>query len=388
MARSGWEFRFPSFSFGTLTVASILWSTHLIIIMGDSETECSDPLSECESPILYSRAPSVVNLRPTEVPSHEPQTSEYRPAESETFAPQFESESQFTFPQTQAYSQNIATLDALAGLDSMLASPIPMVNRTSIVPTKPATAKQIVRTSSTTQAGVRVRTLDRIMEKIPKQNISKITLGAQLDVTDMKLLIHACGELVPSKTTKGSLCDKLLYLIESGTLGKVFSCLQRIGVQSNITQVPPTLKESLPETTIEPQPPSTNQLQRASSVRSETQATQATQATQSSSRAVLVAEADPSQWAPVTDRKSILYFPSFMSHFLTSVLFAHVATAALLSQLQGAETGEERAMPLNVEFLPASRHSPSVFFAEQPLDAWGACDGGKKNVMQYLCRKE
>lgn len=266
-------------------------------------------MSECESPILYSRVPSVVNLRPTEVPSHEPQTSEYRPAESETFAPQFESESQFTFPETQAYSQNIATLDALAGLDSMLASPIPLVNRSSIVPTKAATAKQIVRTSSATQAGVRVRTLDRILEKIPKQNVSKITLGAQLDVTDMKLLIHACGELVPSKTTKGSLCDKLLYLIESGTLGKVFSCLQRIGVQSNITQVPPTLKESLPETTIEPQPPSINQLQRASSVRSETQATQ------SSSRAVLVAEADPNQWAPVTDRKSILYFSSFWPHF-------------------------------------------------------------------------
>jgi len=289
--------------------------------MGDSETECSDHLSECESPVLYSRMPSSSNLNTVEV-LREPQNTELQ---QNACASQFEGESQFPFPQTQTYQESIGTLDALAGLDSMLANPVSLVNRTSIVPAKPIPAKQITRTPSATQAGgVKVRTLDRILEKISKCNLNKYSLSAQLDVTDMRLLIHACGEVVSSKTTKTTLCDKLVHLIECGTLGKVFSSVQSLNVQSSKSlpppvvnaQAPPTPKESLPETYAETQllqrSSSANQLQRASSVRSDTQA---------SSRAVVVAEADTGLWAPVTDGEAPAHL--FCLRFITlAFLFA------------------------------------------------------------------
>lgn len=266
--------------------------------MGDSETECSNPPSECNSPILYTGLP---NRDKVDV-DNEP---------TQNWASFLSHQSQIPFPETQAYpiknSASGSALDALAGFDSLLEHPVQQRHRTSSAPVKQTNLKSVARASTTiVPSGAKVRTLDNILEKVQKQNISKYSLTSQLDILEMKLLIQACGEIVPSKTNKVALCDKLFHLIESGTLNKIFSSVHKAAQQKSSefpsvtpgASTPTRVRESQVETYVESQalgPP-----QRLSSLRSD--------ASEPTSRAaVAVAESDPAQWTPVTDGECSSY---------------------------------------------------------------------------------
>ena len=224
--------------------------------MGDSETECSYSPTECNSPILYTGvdAPGneVGNLHNSAIASAPIMQQE--PVESFV-------ESQYQLPETQIFSsQAIGTLDALAGLDSLLGNPIPVFGRTPATFTgKSAPPKQLVR--AYTQPNMKVRSLDHILAKLSTTNLDKYTLASKLDVQDMKLLINTCGEIVSSKATKSTMLNRLMQLIECGTLDKVFRSINAVGIPSSKQSGAPSnpsllsaqVRESQTETCIESQ---------------------------------------------------------------------------------------------------------------------------------------
>lgn len=216
--------------------------------MGDSETECSYSPTECGSPILYTGMVGAVGQQPSEssnVATNQAHISQQEPTQSFV-------ESQFQFSDTQVFpSQTVGTLDALAGLDSMLDNPLPFPSKTTLTNNKPAAPKQLVR--SYTQPAVKVRSLDLILAKIPTTNLDKYTLASKLDLQDMKLLINTCGETVSYKATKSTLCDRLMQLIECGTLDKVFRSVHAVGALSNKPPEATQARESQIETYAESQ---------------------------------------------------------------------------------------------------------------------------------------
>ena len=224
--------------------------------MSDSETECSYSSTECDSPILYSGVDvpgnEVGNVHNSAIASAPIMQQE--PVE-------FFVESKYQLPETQIFSsQAIGTLDALAGLDSLLGNPIPVFGRTPATLTgKSAPPKQLVR--AFTQPNMKVRSLDHILAKLSTTNLDKCTLASKLDVQDMKLLINTCGEIVSSKSTKSTMLDRLMQLIECGTLNKVFRSVNAVGIPSSKQTGAPSdpallsaqVRESQTETCIESQ---------------------------------------------------------------------------------------------------------------------------------------
>ncbi len=201
--------------------------------MGDSETECSYSPTECGSPILYTGTEGVPNEEVGNTFNLAVASAPIAQQESvESFV-----ESQFQLPETQILSsQAMGTLDALAGLDSMLDNPVSVFGKTAstISTSKSVPPKQLVR--AYTQPNTKVRSLDHILTKLSTTNLDKYTLASKLDVQDMKLLINTCGEIVSSKATKSTMLDRLMQLIECDTLNKVFRSVNAVGI--------PTTKQS------------------------------------------------------------------------------------------------------------------------------------------------
>lgn len=201
--------------------------------MGDSETECSYSPTECSSPILYAGTVNVACTTAEEqsqrinVPSNPVHISQQEFAESFV-------ESQFQASDTQILSsQALGTLDALAGLDSLLDNPLPLFSKTTstTLANRSIVSKQLTR--AYTQPNMKARSLDLILAKVPTANLDKYELASKLDAQDMKLLINTCGQIVSSKSTKSTLCDQLIQLIECGTFDKVFRSVGAMNIQTN-----------------------------------------------------------------------------------------------------------------------------------------------------------
>ena len=258
--------------------------------MGDSETECSHSPSECDSPILYKGQSYIDQLvLPKEDPFF-PKTPECAAKLSVTTQAMC-SETQDNFG---ALSQGLNTLDILNGLDSLLGEPIHREagpNNTTV--NKILVPRQFTRMHAAYPVG-KVRSLDKVIAKIPKGNVTQVSLANCLDAQDMKLLISACGETNPTKATKQVLCEKLSCLIASGTLSKVLNTIQggpKAEISGNSLMISQHLKCDELDTFIGPSQPS--QLIKRTLSEGDTPL--------SLSRATFVSQGDSKQWVPVTD---------------------------------------------------------------------------------------
>lgn len=245
--------------------------------MGDSETECSLAEDECESPILYS-----TNHASTVVQSQ--------------------------VLQSQSETQGVDAIFALSQLDSLLDQPAPRLPRTVLSfppqgPTKFAEGK-VAQHSGVTK----VRTLDQILQQLSRFFISRANLMHHLDIGDMRLLIHACGERVNSKATKAILSDKLLQLLQEGALNKYCNSLGLSALHVNHNIAAPLVRQ--------PSQGASETQAEAPVISGRESTTHSTRVETTTAAALLTAAAippaavqtqalfvadDPSLWAPVAD---------------------------------------------------------------------------------------
>ena len=172
-------------------------------MQGDSETEGPDSSDDgTESPILCS------GLKPSQ---HQAEIS---------------------------VSQNTCAFDALADLDSMLDYPMSQAQAPVSKPVIQLPART-VHQSQTANAHSKVRSLDQVVLRMPTGSITSSSLSANLDLMDMRLLIHACGEKIGGSLTKPVYCARLLALHENGSLSKI----------CNMMKFQPELEEPKPTST-------------------------------------------------------------------------------------------------------------------------------------------
>ena len=165
---------------------------------------------ECDSPILYSAKLTVVSN---------------------------------VHSQSQTQGEN--AMIALSQLDSLLDYPMSQVQTVNnLFPTRPTTANIVAEPRAVTSTGsTKVRTLDQILHHLSKFVINKANLMHYLDVSDMRMLIYACGERMNAKTTKGMMSDKLLQLIQLGALNQFCSALNLPAVHVNSNISAPVVKQ-------------------------------------------------------------------------------------------------------------------------------------------------
>lgn len=378
--------------------------------MGDSETECSQVSDECDSPILYSN--KFRDLVSTQGENTTKSVAESVPqrisrkiseaASSVSSLPDRDAQPPCSETQEISYSQSqyFGTLDVLSGLDSLLDVPPLKTSKISselISGTKLQTAAKVSSRSTLAQIELtQVRSLDKILRRLPKQNVNKVSLMSQLDAQDMKMLVQACGEVVTSKTNKTTLCEKLIYLIQSGVLYKVLRCVATTDTASNATQkITPPVQTSHPNPTAAvtqaflggsaaPQTKSCNNSDiKAVEVPTRHEQTQCNVAT---GEGAAVINTTSNQWVPVTDgmttRCNCLTYCSVLTVFYEPV---SGITVSLLSVLNNDNTVMPDARSVHNAIPSMHSHSDGVFTAEQPHTAWKKCDLGKHVFYILYC---